>query len=93
MVKTKYQKHICGWMSDTGGQYTSKAFVAMMNERGIQINQSVLHAHQQNDHMERIIRTLTEKAESMRLQACLPQSSWEFTLDYVTHVYNCTPMH
>ena len=28
----------------------------------------------------------------MRLQACLPQSYWEFALDYATHIYNRTPM-
>jgi hypothetical protein len=93
MVETKYQKHVRGWMSDAGGEYTSKVFVDMMKNKGIQINQSVPHAHQQNGHAERIIRTLTEKAESMRLQACLPQSWWEFALDHATHVYNCTPMH
>jgi hypothetical protein len=92
MVETKYQKRVRGWMSDAGGEYTSKAFVAMMKEKGIQINQSVPHAHQQNGRAERIIRTLTEKAESMRLQACLPQSWWEFALDHATHVYNRTPM-
>ena len=32
-----------------------------------------------------------DKAESMRLQACLPQSWWEFALDHATHVYNRTP--
>ena len=92
MVENKYQKRIRGWMSDAGGEYTSKAFVDMMKEKGIQINQSVPHAHQQNGHAERIIRTLTEKAESMRLQARLPQSWWEFALDHAAHVYNRTPM-
>ena len=33
-----------------------------------------------------------EKAKSMRLQACLPQSWWEFALDHATHVYNRTPI-
>jgi hypothetical protein len=58
----------------------------------IQILQSVPHAHQQNGRAERIIRTLMEKAETMRLQACLPQSWWEFALDHTTHVYNRTPI-
>jgi transposase InsO family protein len=92
MVETRYQMQVRGWMSDAGGEYTSKAFVEMMKNKGIQINQSVPHAHQQNGRAERIIRTLTEKAESMRLQACLPQSWWEFALDHATHVYNRTPM-
>ena len=33
-----------------------------------------------------------EKAESMCLQACIPQSWWEFSIEHATHVYNCTLM-
>jgi len=33
-----------------------------------------------------------EKAESMRLHACLPQSWWEFSVEHATHVYNRTPL-
>ena len=33
-----------------------------------------------------------EKAESMCLQACIPQSWWEFSIEHATHVYNRTPI-
>ena len=33
-----------------------------------------------------------EKAESMRLHACLPQSWWEFSVEHATHVYNRMPL-
>ena len=33
-----------------------------------------------------------EKGESMRLEACLPQSWWEFSLEHATHIYNRTPI-
>ena len=33
-----------------------------------------------------------EKGESMRLEACLPQSWWEFSLEHATHVYKRTPI-
>ena len=79
-------------MSDAGGEYKSKAFEKMLKDRGIEILQSILYAHQQNGRAERIIRTITEKAESMHLQACIPQSWWEFSIEHATHVYNCTPM-
>ena len=92
MVETQYQARIQNWKSDAGGEYTSKAFYEMLRDRGIKILQSVPHAHQQNGRAERLIRTLMDKAESMRLQACLPQSWWEFALDHATHVYNRTPM-
>ena len=92
MVETKYKKQVQKWMSDGGGEFTSKAFVTMLKDKGIEILQSIPYAHQQNGHAERIIRTLMEKAGSIRLQACLPQSYWEFTLDHATHIYNRTPM-
>ncbi len=76
MVETKYQVKVRRWMSDAGGEFTSKAFTTMLKEKGIEILQSIPHAHQQNGRAERIIRTLSEKSESMRLQACLPQSWW-----------------
>jgi len=92
MVETQYKTVVRGWMSDAGGEFKSKAFISMLTERGIKILQSILHAHQQNGRAERIIRTLMEKAESMRLRACLPQSWWEFALDHATHIYNRTPI-
>jgi hypothetical protein len=80
-------------MSDAGGEYKSKAFEKMLKDRGIEILQSIPYAHQQNGRAERIIRTISEKAETMRLQACIPQSWWEFAVEHATHVYNQTPLH
>ena len=91
MVEVQYWSTVRKWMSDAGGEYTSKAFINLLKDKGIEILQSVPHAHQQNGRAERIIRTLMEKAETMRLQACLPQSWWEFALNHATHVYNRTP--
>ena len=48
--------------------------------------------HQQNGRAERLNRTLLEKAQSMRLEACLPDSWWEFAFATATHVYNHTPI-
>ena len=92
MVETQYKISVQAWMSDAGGEYTSTAFTTMMKEKGITVLQSVPHAHQQNGCAERLNRTLSDKVESPRLQACLPPSWWEFALDHATHVYNQTPM-
>ena len=92
MVENKYDVKIKKWMSDAGGEYKSNVFIKMLKDKGIEILQSIPHAHQQNGRAERIIRTLMEKAQAMRLQACLPQSWWEFALDHATHVYNRTPI-
>jgi hypothetical protein len=91
MVETRYQKKVRRWMSDAGGEYMSLTFTTMLKEKGIEILQSIPHAHQQNGRAERIIRTLMDKEETMRLQACLPQSWWEFALDHATDIYNRTP--
>jgi len=92
MVETKYKAKVRKWMSDAGGEYKSMAFLALLKELGIEVLQSVPHIHQQNRRAERIIRTLTEKAQAMWLEACLPQSWWEFALEHATHVYNRTPV-
>jgi len=92
MVETQYKTNIVEWMSDAGGEYKSKAFLELLKDKGIHISQSIPYVHQQNGRAERLIRTLTEKAETLRFQACLPQSWWEFALDYATHIYNRTPI-
>jgi hypothetical protein len=33
-----------------------------------------------------------EKAQVIRLEACLPQNWWEFAVNYAVHVYNQTPL-
>ena len=92
MVENKYRKTFRKWMSDAGGEYKSTAFNNMLKDKGIEILQSIPHTHQQNGRAERIIRTLMEKSEAMRLEACLPQSWWEFSLEHATHVYNRMPI-
>ena len=37
-------------------------------------------------------RTLIEKAQALRFEACLPQSYWEFSVEFAFHVYNRTPV-
>jgi hypothetical protein len=56
----------------------------MLKDRRTEILQSIPYAHQQNGRAERIIRTISEKAETMRLQACIPQSWWEFAVEHST---------
>jgi len=39
------------------------------------------------------MHTCMDKAQAMCLDACLPESWWEFTVLHAVHVYNQTPMH
>ena len=38
------------------------------------------------------MRTCMDKAESMHLEACIPDSWWEFSVEYAVHCYNRTPV-
>ena len=80
-------------MSDGGGEYQSRAYDEMLREKGIKILKSAPHTPQQNGRAEHCIRTLTEKSETMRLDACITPSWWEFSFEHACHVYNRTPNH
>jgi hypothetical protein len=92
LVKTQYGTDIKEWMSDAGGEYKSDAFLKTLKDVGIKILQSAPHTPQQNGCAERFMRTIMDKAQSMRFDACMPQSWWEFAIQHATHVYNRTPM-
>jgi len=61
-------------MLDAGREYRSNAFDEVLKNREIRIFQSASHIPQQNGWAERLIRTLSDKTESMRFDACLPES-------------------
>jgi transposase InsO family protein len=75
-----------------GGEFKSKGLRTFLKELGINILTSVPHMHQQNGRAERFIRTIVEKAQAIRLEACIPQNWWEFAVNYAVHVYNRTPL-
>jgi len=60
-------------MSDAGGEYKSDAFLRTLKDDGITVLQSVPYVSQQNGRAERFMRTIMDKAQAMRLEACLPQ--------------------
>ena len=53
---------------------------------------SIRQVHQQNGQAEQLNQTLLEKTQSMWLEACLPDSWWEFAFATATYVYNYTPI-
>jgi len=92
MVKNQYHSSVEEWMSDLGGEYTGLEFETFLKEEGIKIVRTAPYMHQSNGRVERFNRTLDEKAESMRQQACLPDSWWEFCVIHGNYIYNRTPM-
>ena len=90
---TQYNCSIKEVMIDAGGEFKSTALTNFLKDLGIHILTSVSHEHQQNGCAECFIQTLMDKAQAVCLDACLPQSYWEFAVQFAIHVYNRTPLH
>jgi len=78
--------------TDNGGEYITSELQSFLREQGIVHETSTPYVHQQNGRAEWLNRTLLEKVQSIRLEACLPDSWWEFAFATATYVYNCTPI-
>ena len=65
----------------------------LVQKRGIQVLKSLPYVHQQNGRAERFNRTIMDKAQTLRLDACLPPSWWEFAVLHALHLYNRTLLH
>ena len=91
-IRTQYGKQIREFQIDAGGEFKSWELTEFLKELGVNILTSILHMHQQNGHAERFIRTIMEKAQTICLESCLPQSWWKFSVDCAIHIYNHTPI-
>ena len=92
LVRTQHSALVKTFMTDAGGEYKSFNLLNKFKELGITTRTSVPHMHQQNGRAERLNRMLIEKAQALRFEACLPQSYWEFSVEFAVHVYNRTPI-
>ena len=75
-------------MSDAGGEYKLDTFMKSLKDASITVLQSAPHTPQQNGRAECFMCTIMDKAQSMRLEACIPQSWWEFAVLHAAHCYN-----
>ncbi len=92
MVKTQFDTSVLELMSDHGGEYKSQKLDEVLKELGIKVCYSVPHQPQQNGRTECFNRTLMDKAQVLRFDACLPQSWWEFAVIHALYLYNQTPI-
>jgi hypothetical protein len=90
MVQTQYGRTIKEWMSDAGGEYKSDAFLSILKAKGIKILQSVPFVPQQNGCAERFNCTIMDKEGGLRMESCIPQSWWEFSVEHALNCYNKT---
>jgi transposase InsO family protein len=79
-------------MSDAGGEYKSDAFLSILKAKGIKILQSVPFVPQQNGRAEQFNCTIMDKEGALRVESCIPQSWWEFSVEHTVNCYNKTPV-
>ena len=92
LIHTQYGIKVQEWFSDDGGEYIGKKYVDLLKSRGIVIYRTVPEQKSMNGRAERFNRTIDNKAEALRFQACLPPSWWEFCVNHAVYLYNRTPI-
>jgi len=85
-IENQYHTSVQLWMSDSGREYKSRVFDNLLKNKGISILQSILHMPQQNGHAKRLMCTLSDKAECIQIDACIPESWWNFTLEHTCYL-------
>jgi len=60
--------------TDNGGEYMTSELQSFLRKQRIVHETSIPYVHQQNGQAEQLNQTLLEKVQSMRLEACLPNS-------------------
>ena len=92
MVENQFSTTIKEWQIDGGGEFALNTLQSFLCSKGIRVLKSLPHEQQQNGCAERFNRTIMDKAQAIRLDACLPQMWWNFAVEYAVHIYNRTPV-
>ena len=77
--------------SNNGGEYNNKEFINFCAAYGIRMEKIILNTPQQNGIVERMNRTLNERARSMRLHAGLPKFFWADAISTAAYLINRGP--
>ena len=77
--------------SDGGGEYTSKAFKAYLESKGIYHEKTNAYTPQENGMVEWMNYTLVESTQAMLYDVELPNSYWADAVEYAAHICNSVP--
>ena len=77
--------------SDNGGEYKSMEFKDFCTREGIRRHYTMPYGPEQNGVAERMNRTLTKRARSMRLNSGLLEEFWTEALNMVCYLANRSP--
>ena len=91
MVENETGLKIKKLRSDNGGEYDDTGFKKFCYENGIRLERTVQGTPQQNGVAERMNRTLTERARSMRIHAGLPKQFWAEAVNTAAYLINRGP--
>ncbi|WVY99473.1 hypothetical protein V8G54_015558 [Vigna mungo] len=91
MVENETGLKIKKLRSDNGGEYEDTRFKKFCYEHGIRMERTVPGTPQHNGVAERMNRTLTERARSLRLQSGLPKQFWAEAVNTATYLINRGP--
>ena len=88
MVENETGRKLKIWHCDNGGEFINAAFLALLKERGIQLETTSPYTPEQNPIAERQNRSLVERAITILIDAKLPKSLWAHAFAYMAFVKN-----
>ncbi|KAL3830794.1 hypothetical protein ACJIZ3_019596 [Penstemon smallii] len=91
MVENETGLQIKKLRTDNGGEYEASIFKKFCYEHGIRMERTVPGTPQQNGVAERMNRTLTERARTMRMQSGLPKMFWAEAVNIAAYLINRSP--
>ncbi|WVZ05968.1 hypothetical protein V8G54_019314 [Vigna mungo] len=91
MVENETGLKIKKLRSDNGGEYVDTRFKKFYYEHGMRMERTVPGMPQHNGVVERMNRSLTERARSMRVQSGLPKQFWAEAVNTAAYLINRSP--
>ncbi|BBG97487.1 transposable element gene [Prunus dulcis] len=88
MVENETGLKIKRLRTDNGGEYEDTRFKKFCYEQGIRMERTVPGTPQHNGVAERMNRTLTERARSIRIQSGLPKQFWAEAVNTAAYLIN-----
>ena len=77
--------------ADNGGEFTSAYLKSQLVRRGIKLQTTIPYSPEQNGVVERMNRTLVDRARVMLTHAGLPTRYWQFAMAAAAHITNRIP--
>jgi transposase InsO family protein len=88
MVESEMNSRIKCLISDNGGEFTSKEFMAYCNNHGIKRQFFIARTPQQNGVVERKNKTVQEMARTMIMYSKLKDIFWTQAMHTTVHIQN-----